>query len=165
MENLVEIVIMLFEKWKLIFILFERVQSWTSEYKYYSRKNWFRNKICLIIDCLVLDINSCIDELNDLFKMNLPKITIIDPDNPYIPHSPSIYEVTKANVDTENLSMLASREEMQHAINVLQHSCGLYKAHTQAWIDFSDINYIIKAEEDLWDRFLVAFEETEEYNR
>ena len=164
MENLVEVILMLFEKWKLILILWERIQIWTPEHKYFSRKDWFQTQINLIIESLVSDINSCIDELNGFYGMDLPEVMISDINNPFIPRAPSTYEVSKADVDTENLPILASKKEMQIAIKGLQENRKLYRAYSLAWINFSDINYIIRAEQDLWDRFKTEFEATREPN-
>ena len=98
--------------------------------KHFERKNWFETKICLIIECLADDINSCIKEQRDFFGFKFSDITIENKNNPIIPINPSTFEVTEKDVDKENLSILASRQHMLEEIESLRGNRGLLRVHT-----------------------------------
>lgn len=153
---------MLFEKWKLALLFLERIRALRQGNKHFERKNWLQTKIYLIIECIVSDINSCIKELDDFFNVDLPYLVIEDRTNPSIPKDPAIYDIDEKNVDKENLSILASRELMLDNIERLKKNRGMYRVHTHEWIGFSDVNLVINAEDDLFDRFIARFRHTRE---
>ena len=153
---------MLFEKWKIALLLLERVRGLKPGDKHFERKNWFETKICLIIECLADDINSCIKEQRDFFGLKFSDITIEDKSKPVIPISPSTFEVTEKDVDKENLSTLASRQHMLDEIESLRGNRGTLRVHSRDWVRFSDSNLVINPEADLLDRFLAEFRTTRE---
>ena len=162
LENLVEEILMLFEKWKIALLLLGRVKALKPGDKHFERKNWFENKLRLIIECLADDINSCIKEQRDFFGFKFSDITIENRNDPVIPICPSTFEVAEKDVDKENLSTLASRQHMLEEIASLRGNRGTLRVHTHEWIRFSDSNLIINPEADLLDRFLAEFRTTRE---
>ena len=162
LENLVEEILMLFEKWKIALLLLERVKTLKPGDKHFERKNWFEGKLCLIIECLADDINSCIKEQRDFFGFKFSNLTIENKNNPVIPICPSTFEVTEKDVDKENLSTLASRQHMLDEIESLRANRGTLRVHSRDWVRFSDSNLIINPEADLLDRFLAEFRTTTE---
>ena len=162
LENLVEEILMLFEKWKIALLLLGRVKALKPGDKYFERKNWFESKLCLIIECLADDINSCIKEQRDFFGFKFSNLTIGNKNNPVIPICPSTFEVTEKNIDKENLSTLASKQHMLDEIESLRANRGTFRIHSRDWVRFSDSNLIVNPEADLLDRFLAEFRTTTE---
>ena len=162
LENLVEEILMLFEKWKIALLLLERVKALKPGDKHFERKNWFESKLRLIVECLADDINSCIKEQRDFFGFKFSDLTIENKNNPLIPICPSTFEVTEKDVDKENLSTLASEQLMLDEIESLRGNRGTLRVHSRDWVRFSDSNLIVNPEADLLDRFLAEFRTTRE---